>query len=110
MLVSDIFTQIQDHGFTDLTNPQLFFMLNDVIQDFCSLEPWPFLEKTVTTTFTVSSAIQFAATTDIKQVLMLNNTTTLVNIIPERADTVLKTYGVYSPNLVGTPTLYFTDG
>lgn len=105
--VTTMLSDFQDHGFTDIDITHFLVYLNHSQQMFCAREPWPFLEKLLTSTFTASQAQQFTAITDIKQVLSLINTTQGYALDPERASTVYKD-NVATLTVPGTPTWYYT--
>ncbi len=104
--VTQLLTDFQDHGFTDIDQSHFLTYLNHSYMMFCSREPWNFLEKVTTGTFALTAA-QFAANTDIKQVLSLVNTTTGYELSPERPDTVYKKYSAYLTQ-TGNPFLYYS--
>ncbi len=56
MNVSDMFDDLDDHGFDDASDERKLAMLNDAYYDACTRSPWPFLEKTVVLTFDGSSS------------------------------------------------------
>lgn len=101
-----LFTDIKSYGFDDLSNSVLFTHLNQAYQDINTIESWPYLEKTLVSTFAATTA-QFTATTDIKQVLSLVNTTQQYPLAPIRSDVFYKDY-VTSLTLTGQPALYHT--
>lgn len=106
MLASDIVTDVQNHGFADISSADILVHLNDTYQDLCSIEAWPFLEKTLVTTF-AATAQQVSATTDIKQVLSFINTVQGYELQPYNdADSFYKDYaGVLTQT--GFPVLYY---
>lgn len=100
-------SDFQDHGFTDIDLTHFLTYLNHSYMMFCVREPWPFLEKLLTTTFTASQAQQFTATTDVKQVLSLINTTKGYPLDPARPEVIYKDY-VANLTQAGTPFYYYT--
>lgn len=104
MLASAIVSDVQNHGFTDISSADILLALNQVYQDLCSIESWPFLEKTLTTTFSITNP-QFASATDIKQILSLVNTVQGYELVPMRSDDFFKQYSNVL-SLVGMPVLY----
>lgn len=105
MLASEIVTDVQNHGFADITSSDILVHLNDTYQDICSLESWPFLEKTLTGTF-VASAQQVSATTDIKQILSFVNTGAGYELLPMEPDTFYKDYAAVLTQ-TGFPAVYY---
>lgn len=109
MNVGAIQTDCQNHGFSDISLADFLTALNDTYQDLCSLESWPFLEKTVTGTFALTAA-QFTAVTDIKQILSIVNTSQGYPLTPyNRADTFYKEYSNVL-TVSGNPALYYVTG
>ena len=111
MLASDIITDVQNHGFTDISSSDILVHLNDTYQDLCSLESWPFLQQVLSTAFTPSQAAQFGtdegSLLDIKQVLSLVNVTQGYELQPIKPDSFAKNYvGVL--NQTGFPVFYYT--
>lgn len=51
MNVSDMQSELSDHGFDDASDARQLAVLNDAYYDACAREPWPFLEKTVVLDF-----------------------------------------------------------
>jgi hypothetical protein len=86
-----LFTDIKAYGFDDLANSVLFTHLNYAYQDINTIEAWPYLEKKATGTFATTAA-QFTAITDIKQIIALINTTQGYALTPMRTDLFYKTY------------------
>lgn len=77
MDVADILSDLDDHGFEDTEEERKLAILNETYWDICGLEPWPFLEKTVTLTFTGSSSVPVnltavATLTDLHAVISMN--------------------------------------
>lgn len=105
MLVSEILTDVKNHGFADIADADLLVHLNDTYQDICNLEAWPFLEKTLTTTFTPASQ-QVSATTDIKQILSFINTVQGYELQPMEADSFYKQYSSVLTQ-TGFPVIYY---
>lgn len=106
MNVGAIQTDVQNHGFSDISLADFLTHLNDAYQDLNNLEAWPYLEKTLVTTFSAAAG-QFAGTTDIKQVLSLINTAKGYNLTPIRADNFFKDYSNVLTQ-TGDPVLYYT--
>lgn len=110
MNVSDIIAELDDNGFADTDVTRKIALINDVIQDVCSREPWPFLEKTASVTLT-AGVEQVTLPSDFRAALSL--VIPGVGILtPERMDTVTKSYiSVASATSVPSrPTLYYFIG
>ena len=56
MNVSDIFTALDDYGFSDASQQRMLDVINSTYWDVCGMHPWPFLNKVVTLTFDGISA------------------------------------------------------
>jgi len=54
--VSDLISELGDHGFTDTSTARKVSVINDSIWEICGREPWPFLEKSIDLNFDGSSA------------------------------------------------------
>lgn len=100
-----LFTDIKNFGFSDFSNADLFTHLNYAYQDLNSIESWPYLEKTTTTNFAVGSP-QFAAITDIKQILSIINTVQGYELVPMKPDDFYKQYSNVL-TLTGIPLIYY---
>jgi hypothetical protein len=107
MMVSEMLSEVRDHGFDDLTDSRILSFLNDTYWDICSREAWPFLEATATAT--VDSTGKVTAPTNIDKVLSINDTGQGRNLQPMRLDAFTDTY---SANLTrtGDPFAYFFIG
>lgn len=105
--VTTMLSDFQDHGFTDIDQAHFLTYLNHSYMMFCTREPWPFLEKLFTGTFTASQAQQFTAVTDVKQVLSIINTTQGYSLDPARPETIYKKYVNYL-TVPGSPMFYYT--
>ena len=57
MTAAEIIAEIDDAGFDDKDTSIKLSALNEVYWEVCGLEPWPFLEKTVTLAFDGSSGV-----------------------------------------------------
>lgn len=109
MDVAAIQTDCSNHGFSDISTADFLVHLNDAYQDINSLEAWPYLEKTLSTSFAATAA-QFAAVTDIKQVLSIINTQDGYALTPVRADVFYKDYANALTQTNADPYLYYTAG
>lgn len=109
MDVASMLSELDDHGFEDTLTSRKVEILNDTISDVCSRMPWPFLETTNAALTVDQSTGQVTSPTDIKQVLVLVDTTTGTSLSPERMDVMTK---AYSTQLAqgGNPYLYYFIG
>ena len=92
MDVSEIISELNDHGFEDTTTPRKESVINDTIADVCAREPWPFLEKNITLTFAGSSETASNWPADFAKALSLVNPSTGQTIQYERREVVRKQY------------------
>jgi len=74
--VADILSELSDHGFTDTSTARKLSVINDTIQDICSREPWPFLEKSITLTFDGTNTTPSNFPSDFRASLKLVDTNT----------------------------------
>ena len=74
MDVSEILTELNDHGFEDTPSSRKVAILNDTIADVCSREPWPFLEKELTLTFNGTDAFPSNWPSDFSKMIGISNT------------------------------------
>lgn len=108
MNVSDMLTEIRAHGFDDLDDTSLLGYLNDVYEDICALEPWPFLESTATATVDASTG-KITAPTDIRAILTIEDTTNSRPLDPLRLDEFTRRYGNQLTQ-TGDPIVYYFIG
>jgi hypothetical protein len=57
MDVTDMLSELNDSGFNDSTDARKVLMINDALWDAAARQPWPFLETTLTLTFSGSSGV-----------------------------------------------------
>jgi hypothetical protein len=106
MDVSEILSELVDHGFEDTSTERKLAKINDAIWDIESREPWPFLEKTVSLNFDGTSPTPTNMPADFKTALWLYDNTNAVTIWPERLSTVRDRYG-NTIGQVGDPASYY---
>lgn len=104
--VTTMYADFQAHGFPDIVIADFLTYFNHSYMQFCTREPWPFLEKTLIANFTIGQAQQYTGVTDIKQVLSLINLTQGYELAPERADTIYKKYTI-NLTTAGQPVYYY---
>lgn len=108
MLVSEMLSEVRDHGFDDLTDTRILGFINDTYWDICSREAWPFLEASAAVTVDATGKITSPASID--KVLAISTTSPNgPNLIPMRTDEFTRTYGT-NLSLAGTPQLYYSEG
>lgn len=111
MNVADIITELNNHGFTDTSDTQKMFVINDTLWDLEAVEPWPFLEKSVALNFDGTNPYPSNMPTDFKQVQFLTDTVNDVGVYPERVETVRDRYsGLFLTNVDSNSILYYQWG
>lgn len=105
MDVTAIFADLDDHGFADTTNSRKLAVVQDVIHDICSREPWPFLEASAAVNI-VGDTVQLPADFKAALAFIVNNCV----VTPERLDTVTKSYLTTGSSSAGAPVLYYFIG
>lgn len=90
--VADLIDELNEHGFEDTVTERKVAVLYDTIQDICSREPWPFLEKNVTLTFDGTNGYPSNWPTDFSKVLSIIRPADGRTIQWERRETLRKRY------------------
>lgn len=106
MDVSEILSELVDHGFEDTSTERKLAKINDALWDIESREPWPFLEKTIALNFNGSSPTPTNMPSDFKTALWLYDNSNGVTIWPERLSTIRDRYG-NTITQVGDPASYY---
>ncbi len=88
MDVAEMLEEIDDHGFTDTDSDRKLSMLNDAMYDAASRDSWPFMEETVTLTFSGSSAVPSNLPADFERPVSLVRTDDRVKLTPVRYEVV----------------------
>lgn len=109
MNVSDIFTELDGHGFEDTDAAARLNIINDTLWDIESRAPWPFLEKTIALNTDGSSPTPTNMPTDFNKVLWLYDNTTKISLWPERLSTIRDSHG-FELAIVGSPISYYFLG
>ena len=107
--VSEMLTELSDHGFADTSQVRKLALINDTVWDICSREPWPFLEDTRTLTFSGSSTTSATDLSDLRAVLSLVRSDG-TPLQPRRLDEMEKSYGTDLTTATGTVTDYYFVG
>lgn len=111
MNVSDIVTELNNTGFTDVSDQQKTFVINDTVWEIETTEPWPYLEKSVALNFDGVVPTPSNLPTDFNKVKFMVDTTIGVTIWPERVETVRDRYSQNFLTQTGTnPFLYYQWG
>lgn len=102
-------TALTDHGFSYVGSTTRYRVLNDVVADVCSREPWPFLEASINLTFDGSSAAPTNLPSNLLSVLSIIDTATGMSVAPLRIDEFEKRHQTDSSN-TGIAQEYYFDG
>jgi len=89
MTIADILTELDDHGFQDISSVRKMGYINDVTADICSREPWPFLEDSTDTFPLVAGQREPVLPTNFRASLSLVVPSLARVLVPERADTIM---------------------
>jgi hypothetical protein len=92
MDVSEMITELNEHGFEDTSSVRKVALINDTIWDICSREAWPFLEGSIELTFNGSSTVPSNFPTDFSKALSVTDAASGNVIRWERWEVVQKTY------------------
>lgn len=106
MTGQELVTALGSYGFSDTSEADKLGALNDTYYDLLSREPWPFLEKTITLTFSGSSAIATNFPTDFRAALSAVDSETGLRLLPYRLDEFRTKYQTHSDE-TGNPVLYY---
>lgn len=109
MDVSRMLTVIGNVGFSDVDSTTLVEKINDAYHDVCSLEPWPFLEKSVNLTFDGTTSVPTNSPSDLRAVIKLVDTASGVTLLPIRIEEHLDRH-VSNLTLQANPIFYYFIG
>ena len=108
MDVADIISDIDDHGFEDTSEERKVAVLNDVYQEVCAREPWPFLEAFIRLSFNGADETATNMPADFRA-LLAARVEDGARVIHMRLDDFEKNFGTNTPT-VGTPVVYYFLG
>ena len=108
MTVQQIIDELASYGFEDIADAEKVRIINDVIQDVCSRDPWPFL-ATETTAATVDSAGKVGGITDLGSILFIVDTTSGMALRWMRWDEFTRRFALQLTQ-AGDPYIYFFKG
>ena len=108
MNVQNIIDELASYGFEDIPDAEKVRIINDVIADVCSREPWPFLQQEVTNA-TVDAAGKVGNIADLGAILFIVDTTTGMKLKWLRWDEFTERFALQL-TLAGDPYLYFFKG
>lgn len=109
MDVSEILTDIRNHGFSDTTefsNTVIMGHINDAYWDICAREDWPFLETSASVSI---SAAQITKPTRFNRMLTFMVPSNGYIIEPKSYTWILKNYNM-STSVTGPPRFYYFIG
>lgn len=112
MDVSEILSELDDHGFNDTAVARKMSILNSVYWKVCSLKPWRFLEKSINLNFAGGSMVASNNPSTVRAVMKAWNVGATMGgrrIRPWRTDDFYETFAS-NLTLAGTPYLYFIEG
>lgn len=99
-------TVIGNAGFADYDSTTILEKINDAYHDFCSLEPWPFLEKKVDLTFDGTTGVPTNNLSDLRSVIKLADTASATILLPMRVEEHYQRH-VSNLTLQGNPIFYY---
>lgn len=102
-------TVIGNVGFSDTDSTTILEKINDAYHDVCSLEPWPFLEKSLDLTFDGSSGVPTNSPSDLRSVIKLVDIASGVTLVPLRIEEHLERHAS-NLTLVSNPIYYYFIG
>lgn len=108
MDVSEMISDLGDHGFTDTDEDTKLRVLQDAIWEIDGLRPWPYLETSVDLTFGGSSPLATNFPADFRAALKLKNTASGVLLEPADAADVEEMSGAQLSQ-VATPLVYYPE-
>jgi len=115
MTLDEMYDMMALYGFDDFDDSQKLMLLNDAYLDVVTREPWPFMEKLVSTLSVPSGVTQITngsysgSPTDVGSVTSFIDMTNNIIMLPERNDTIEKKY--QASNLTNaTPSVYYFVG
>lgn len=107
MNVSDMISELNDFGFSDISSTRMLSFLNDAYWDVCSRENWPFLEKSSAATVDATGLV--TAPTDIGKVQRFVDNGLGTRLEPVREDAFTQ-WNANQLTKTGNPDRYFFIG
>lgn len=107
MTVQDLLDALSDYGYTDTSNTRKVAVINAVVWDISSREPWPFLEKSVNLTFDGTSAVPSNVPTDLQAVLDITRLDTGMKLQPLRLQEMDSKVGFNLDQTGDAPVYYY---
>lgn len=109
MDVSEMITDLGDHGFTDSSTNTKLRVLQDTIWEIEGLRPWPFLETSINLTFDGSSGLATNFPANFRSALMLKDAGSGVRLDPLDQSDLEDIVGTQLTR-VGAPVYYYSEG
>jgi hypothetical protein len=109
MDVSEMLSDLGDHGFTDSSTATKVRMLQDTIWEIEGMRPWPFLETSIDLTFGGSSGLASNFPADFKSVLKMKNTASGLILEPMDQTDVEDVVGAALTSNIGAPQVYYPE-
>jgi hypothetical protein len=106
MDMTEILSELTDHGFEDTSDARKVALVNDTYFDLCSREAWPFLEKQATLNFTGSDTPSNLPA-DFSKLISLVNPTTGQVIQAIRSDDFANRFTLYAADVADPIRYYF---
>lgn len=110
MNVSDILSDLSDHGFEDTGIDRKLAVINETLWDVAGLESWTTLVKGVTLTFAGGSATPSNMPTDFRQLVSVGRADAAASrLLKFRLDDFVAKYS-NALTAAGPPTMYYFEG
>lgn len=106
MDMSEIVSELTDHGFEDTSLARKVAVVNDTYFDLCSREAWPFLEKQASLSFTGGDTPAFQPS-DFSKVISLVNPTSGQVLVSTRLDDFAQSFSTSAANVAAPFRYYF---
>lgn len=108
MDVSEMITDLGDHGFTDASTNTKVRVLQDAIWEIESLRPWPFLETSINLTFDGTSGLATNFPSNFRAALLLKNAASGLRLEPVDQTDLEDLAGTQIAK-VAAPVLYYPE-
>jgi hypothetical protein len=104
MDVSEILTEIDDHGFSDISTTRKVNLINDTVWEIDSILPWKYLETTSDVNTVAGTAS--LSVSNLRAILSMTIPAQNSIIVPQRLEEVTKRYSDVD-TYQGTPAIYY---
>ena len=106
MDMSEILSELDDHGFADTSSTRKVAVVNDTYWDICGREDWPFLEAVSTSISTVNAQSFITMPANFLRAISLANPSGTFTLLYEDYETMAKLYPTLETT-TGTPLYYY---